>query len=55
MRYHCEKPGLYVSLYGETYQCDHPVYDSSTLFKIWYVSNRYDSTNHAGTKIKNNT
>ena len=34
MRYHYEKPGLYVSLYGETYICDHPVYDSCTLFKM---------------------
>ena len=34
MRYHYEKPKLYVSMYGETYVCDHPVYDRCTLFKI---------------------
>ena len=34
MRYHYEKPDIYLSKYGETYLCDHPVYDSCTLFKI---------------------
>ena len=34
MRYHYEKPDLYFSTYGSTYHCDHPVYDSCTLFKI---------------------
>lgn len=34
MRYHYEKPELYVSIYGDTYKCDHPVYDKCTLFKI---------------------
>lgn len=34
MRYHYEKPSLYLSMYGETYVCDHPVYDKCTLFKI---------------------
>lgn len=34
MRYHYEKPNLYLSVYGETYECDHPVYDKCTLFKI---------------------
>lgn len=34
MRYHYEKPELYVSMYGETYICDHPVYNVCTLFKI---------------------
>lgn len=34
MRYHHEKPDIYLSKYGETYICDHPVYDSCTLFKI---------------------
>lgn len=33
MRYHYEKPEIYVSNYGETYICDHPVYDRCTLFK----------------------
>lgn len=34
MRYHYEKPLIYLSRYGETYRCDHPVYDRCTLFKI---------------------
>ena len=34
MRYHYEKPEIYRSHYGETYICDHPVYDRCTLFKI---------------------
>lgn len=34
MRYHYEKPDVYSSLYGDTYICDHPVYDRCTLFKI---------------------
>lgn len=34
MRYHYEKPLLYLSMYGETYTCDHPVYDKCTLFRM---------------------
>lgn len=34
MRYHYEKPDVYTSVYGERYICDHPVYDSCTLFQI---------------------
>lgn len=34
MRYHYEKPNLYSSMYGTTYICNHPVYDSCTLFQI---------------------
>ena len=34
MRYHHEKPKIYRSVYGEVYNCDHPVYDRCTLFKI---------------------
>ena len=34
MRYHYEKPSIYVSMYGSTYTCDHPVYDRCTLFKM---------------------
>ena len=33
MRYHYEKPTMYFSRYGNTYKCDHVVYDSCTLFK----------------------
>lgn len=34
MRYHYEKPTIYLSMYGTTYTCNHPVYDKCTLFKI---------------------
>lgn len=34
MRYHHEKPSIYVSLYGITHECDHPVYDKCTLYLI---------------------
>lgn len=34
MRYHYDKPSLYFTQYGETYRCDHPVYDECTLFRI---------------------
>ena len=34
MRYHFEKPTIYLSMYGSTHICDHPVYDRCTLFTI---------------------
>lgn len=34
MRYHYERPVKHTSMYGETYICNHPVYDRCTLFKI---------------------
>lgn len=34
MRYHFEKPTIYLSIYGEHYFCNHPVYSDCTLFKI---------------------
>ena len=34
MRYHYEKPPVYSTMYGDTYICDHTVYDKCTLFKI---------------------
>lgn len=34
MRYHYQKPLIYLSMYGERYICDHPIYNSCTLFKI---------------------
>ena len=34
MRYHYEKPSSYSSIYGLTYECEHPLYDRCTLFKI---------------------
>ena len=47
MRYHYEKPAIYVSMYGVTYECNHPVYDRCTLFKmdkkgIAIIQQRYD-------------
>lgn len=32
MRYHYEKPSVYLTMYGDTYICDHPVYNRCTLF-----------------------
>ena len=34
MRYHFEKPEIYLNKYGKTYFCDHPVYDRCTLFML---------------------
>lgn len=34
MRYHFEKPTIYLSKYGATYECEHPVYSKCTLFLI---------------------
>lgn len=34
MRYHYKKPDIYMSMYGESYTCSHPVYKKCTLFKI---------------------
>lgn len=34
MRYHYEKPTIYLSKYGTTHQCNHPVYSKCTLFII---------------------
>ena len=34
MRYHYEKPPIYLSMYGSTYICNHPVYDKCTLYEI---------------------
>ena len=50
MRYHYEKPSIYSSMYGKTYECDHPVYDKCTLFKMGrkglaVIQQRYDSRN----------
>lgn len=47
MRYHYEKPSVYASVYGNTYECEHPVYDRCTLFKIdqnglSVIQQRYD-------------
>lgn len=47
MRYHYEKPSIYSSMYGSTYNCDHPVYDTCTLFQmknkgLAIIQQRYD-------------
>jgi len=34
MRYHYEKPSIYLTSYGELYIYDHPVYSRCTLYKI---------------------
>lgn len=34
MRYHFEKPAIYLSMYGRIYKCDHIVYDKCTLYEI---------------------
>lgn len=48
MRYHYEKPSIYSSMYGHIYVCDHPAYDTCTLFKIGsrglaVIQQRFDS------------
>ena len=50
MRYHHEKPTMYRNMYGETYECDHPVYSKYTLFKMGKkgLSDSHDSTNDVG-------
>ena len=47
MRYHYDKPSIYLSMYGEIYECDHPVYNRCTLYKIdkkglAVIQQRYD-------------
>ena len=34
MRYHYTPPDIYVSMYGERYICDHPLYSACTLYLI---------------------
>jgi len=34
MRYHYEKPAIYLSMYGQVYLCNHPVYNKCTLFLL---------------------
>lgn len=48
MRYHYEKPKIYLSMYGKLHICDHPVYSRCTLFMIGkkglaVIQQRYDS------------
>lgn len=47
MRYHYKKPSIYLSMYGSTYECDHPVYSTCTLYKLEnkglaVIQQRYD-------------
>ena len=47
MRYHYERPSIYMSMYGSTYTCNHPVYSKCTLFQIEnrglaIIQQRYD-------------
>lgn len=47
MRYHYEKPSIYLSMYGSTYKCNHPVYSACTLYKLEdkglaVIQQRYD-------------
>lgn len=49
MRYHHEKPDLYLSTYGITYTCNHPVYSICTLYQIRYkgicvIQQRFDQS-----------
>lgn len=34
MRYHYKKPTIYLAMYGKLYVCNHPLYNSCTLFEI---------------------
>ena len=34
MRKHYAPPDIYLSMYGDIYICDHPVYDRCTLYRI---------------------
>ncbi len=34
MRYHYKPKQIFLSVYGSTYACDHPVYNRCTLYKI---------------------
>ena len=48
MRYHYKKPNIYFSIYGKRYICEHPVYDSCTLYRIGekglaIIQQRFDS------------
>ena len=49
MRYHYEKPSIYLSMYGTIHECDHPVYSKCTLFTIGdrglaVIQQRYDES-----------
>lgn len=48
MRYHYEKPTIYLSKYGATHRCNHPVYNKCTVFEmdgrgLAIIQQRFDS------------
>jgi hypothetical protein len=48
VRYHYEKPDIYMAMYGERYVCEHPVYSVCTLFRngsrgLAVIQQRFDS------------
>lgn len=48
MRYHYEKPSIYLSMYGSTYECGHPIYNKCTLYQmnnrgLAVIQQRYNS------------
>ena len=48
MLYHYEKPTIYLSMFGKTYICDHPIYSRCTLFQrnnkgLAVIQQRFDS------------
>ena len=54
MRYHYQKPDIYRSMYGETYICNHPVYNKCTLFRIGdnglaVIQQRFNADTRCGT------
>ena len=54
MRYHYEKPAVYLSMYGITHKCDHPVFDRCTLFMVGdlglaVIQQRFDPVTKATT------
>lgn len=47
MRYHYEKPSIFLSMYGSVYECNHPVYSRCTLYfmdgkGLAIIQQRYD-------------
>ncbi|MEY8515368.1 hypothetical protein AALC25_00300 [Lachnospiraceae bacterium 29-84] len=54
MRYFYKKPVIYLSMYGKTYICDHPIYNRCTLFQIAdkglaVIQQRFDNSTKATT------
>lgn len=48
MRYHFDKPEIYLAIYGKRYICNHPLYNSCTLYEIndkglAVIQQRFDS------------